>query len=169
MHVVPSLALIAWGVAVASESIAPTMPIAAIMAQVVTPASNQIWTLGATYYEGDGNAEAAALSEEQWEAADEAAKAMSGAAEALRTPGRPVAGPDAAIDDTEAGLTPEQIGALIHGQRDAWEAEVQAMDNSMEAVRAAIAARDLEGLADAGNVLYETCDSCHRRFWYPVQ
>ena len=104
-----------------------------LMVEVITPASDELWGVEDP------------ITDEEWQALDEAALLIITAFEQAKLGG---SGPN------------DDIWASEQKWKDYAEEEIAAG----QAARNAIAARDLDSLEDAGSELYSPCESCHREY-----
>lgn len=147
--------------------ITPATTIVEIMADVVVPASDALWAVPSEFEPDGPAAHGSAGAEELWAAADRARRALAEAAEALLVQDRRVDAPGALAAFPEEELHPHQIRALIDEQPEVWVAMSRALGSAAQEAEQAIAARDTDALTEAGGALYDSCESCHRHFWYP--
>lgn len=67
----------------------------------------------------------------------------------------------------EGDFTPEQSQAAVDADRAAFVSHAEAMRGVAQLMLAAIEKRDPQAMLEQGGVLDETCENCHRKFWYP--
>ena len=63
----------------------------------------------------------------------------------------------------------QAIEALINKDRTTWTNLAHGLNDAAMLAFKAIEARDVQGLATAGEKIDEACESCHLRYWYPNQ
>jgi hypothetical protein len=148
MKVLPALAIVATAAALfvtaghsqqgsrtsAAADGTPLVSILELMEQTITPATNTLW-----------NAWEPPTDDAEWVVLEEAAITMLVAVQATALGGT---GPD----DNEWAAQP------------AWRAFNQVMLNATSTMLTAIRERDHDTLLDAGDLLYQSCESCHRAF-----
>lgn len=139
----------------------PVMPKAqastiALMAGVIVPTSDAIW-------------QAMPASDKDW--ADLRAKVllMAEAANLLAIPDRPglLPGEKLAAPAGATDLSPEKSAAKIKAEWPTYLAYAQTLQNGAMATLKAVEAKDADALVEAGGAIYEACEQCHKRFWYP--
>ena len=153
--------------AFAAEPIPATMPMAEIMEKIVMPAADVLWGATAVVMTEHGEEDRSPKNDAEWQKVEDARLRLAEAAEALLDTSRPVDVAGAVVEHPEENLTPEQIAALIREQSDDWMKQVQAFAASVEKSKQSIADHDVDVLLEDGGLLYESCDSCHKQFWYP--
>ena len=87
----------------------------------------------------------------------------------LMLEGRRVAHPGQQLSEAggEGDFTPEQSQAAVDADRATFLAYSEAMRDVAVLLLAAIEKRDIDAMLENGGVLDETCEQCHRKFWYP--
>jgi cytochrome c556 len=111
----------------------PTASVNDVMTDVITPASNTLWSVE------DPQSDA------EWQVLSAAAIALVDASEAIRQGG---SGPN----DMEWAANP------------AWQAFLNTLAGAASDARDAAAAKDLDSLLNANDVLYPPCEECHLQF-----
>jgi len=176
--VVMAAALGAFG-SVAGAQVRPTQPdkdgfipdisIAEIMESIVMPAAQAVWDAVGVDVTEKGEIEKKPQNEEQWAALRASAVTLLESTNSLTVPGRHAAPPGAKSENPDAELTPEKIDALLAQQRPAWVAHAQVLHAAALQALAAVDARNLDAITEAGGTIDEACESCHLQFWYPNQ
>ena len=171
MKLTPVIALLVmWPVASftaePAEPIPDTATVAGIMKTIIAPAADVLWAASADTMTDEGEY-AVALDAGAWRTIDQSRAELAAASEALLLPGRPVDAPGAMAEFPDQELNPGEIAALIEKQPALWAGMVGAMSASVAQAQQAIAGQDVDALTDAGGAMYETCDACHKQFWYP--
>lgn len=130
--------------AVRTPASAPVASVKQIMRGIVSPASNAIYNAVSTTVTATGTEEVFPRNDRQWEAVGSSAMALVEAANLLKVEGR----------------------ARDHGD---WLRMSDAMNKAaMQSYRAA-EKKDVEALLAAGEVLNNSCDSCHRNYEVVVE
>lgn len=154
-------------ISIAADSenpISPTTPIRQLMAEIVTPQSDALWAAGSKAYDEPADP-SAAFDDAGWSELEESRLALADVAEALLVTGRPPDAAGAIPGNPDAELPAEQIAAQIHSKPEEWAGAVKVMADAVASMEQSIAEHDLNGLAETGNALYESCDGCHQNFW----
>lgn len=68
---------------------------------------------------------------------------------------------------TPGNLTAEEVERTIAADRAGFLIFARDLHSAGEAMVAAAEARSTQGLLDAGDSLYQACEGCHQKFWYP--
>jgi hypothetical protein len=147
----------------------PEISIAEIMESMVMPAAQQLWDAVGVDVTAQGEIEKKPETDEQWAQLRAAAVTLAEATNALLVPGRHAAPAAAPAEDSDAELAPAQIEALLAAQRPAWAAHAQVLRVTAMQALAAVDARDIERITEAGGAIDEACEGCHLQFWYPEQ
>ncbi len=82
-------------------------------------------------------------------------------------PGRKVARPGDKAEYPEVELHPEQIQAMIDGDRDQWVRRARRLQDAALLAVKAIDARDKKELFSKLGDVDKACESCHLHYWYP--
>ncbi|MES2606381.1 MAG: hypothetical protein V4603_15710, partial [Pseudomonadota bacterium] len=67
----------------------------------------------------------------------------------------------------EGELTPDGVDVLRKQQWELWKAQVSVFTEGATNSLKAIDGKNFTGMTEAGDALYNVCDSCHQLFWYP--
>ena len=128
----------------------------ALMAGVIVPTSDAIW-------------QAMPASDKDWAELRTKVLLMAEAANLLAIPDRPglLPGEKRAAPAGATDLTPEQSAAKIKAEWPTYLAYAQTLQNGALATLKAVDAKDADALVEAGGAIYEACEQCHKRFWYP--
>ncbi len=145
----------------------PVASIREVMTGVIDPSVDLVWNSVKTVIDDGRMTDHAPASDEDWAEVRRHAVIVSEAANLLLMPSRPVAPPGATASAPGAGLPPEEIRALIDGNRDAWNSYAQAFQDSLTLALAAIDAKDPQALLVAGEDIDMRCENCHQVFWFP--
>jgi hypothetical protein len=137
-----------------------------IMDGIVRPAADVLWGATAVYVTEQGEDDRSPKNDEEWNTVDQSRIAMEKAITALLEPGRKVDVAGAPVSSNE-NLNPAEIEALIQREPEVWAAKVNALGETMQQAKTAIAARDVEALSEVGGYIDNACEGCHQHFWYP--
>ena len=169
---------IATGVAVAQtrpaqpdkDGFIPEITVDEIMASVVMPSAQIVWDAVGVDVSEKGQVEKKPETEEQWAALRAAAITLAEATNSLVVPGRHAAPASKPASDPSSGeLSAAAIEELLAKQRPAWIAHAQVLHVAAMQAVAAIDARNLDAISEAGGTIDEACEGCHLQFWYPDQ
>lgn len=139
-----------------------------IMDSVIDPSSDAIWDSVEIVATLDGVEHKQPRTDDEWKVLRREAITLVEASNLLLIPGRQVAKAGETAEDARVDLHPEEIQALIAKDVDAWSKRAHGLhDAAMESLKA-IDAKDANALMNAGETLDESCESCHRNYWYRV-
>lgn len=145
----------------------PTASIRDVMHAVVEPSAYVLWNSVAETISIAGTELSAPETDEEWDEVRNGAIALRESTNLILMEGRPVAYPGERSADPETELEPEQIQALIDGDRAAWTQQVHALYDAVGVAFAAIDAKDGARLMEAGSEIDTACENCHLEYWYP--
>jgi hypothetical protein len=146
----------------------PTATVKDIMDSIVDPNADFIWDSVEIVVTLQGTEEKSPKTDDDWTALRRHAIALLEASNLLLVPGRQIARPGEKAEDSRVDLHPEEIEARVNQDRAAWVAGAHGLhDATLESLKA-IDAKDVKGLLNAGDVLDQSCESCHRKYWYRV-
>jgi hypothetical protein len=123
----------------ASDAVTPVASVKQIMKGIVGPAAQRVFDSVGTTVTRNGTEEKAPRTDEEWEAVGNDAAALIESGNLILMKGR-------AIDNDE------------------WFKMSQAMVEAGKAVLRATEARSPDKVMETGGDLYETCDSCHKKY-----
>lgn len=145
----------------------PIGTLANIMADVIMPEANVLWSSVEVDVTAKGTIKKEPKTAEDWARLRGAALTLIEMANALMVPGRQIDEPGAESDAPGTELSPEQIKKRIEENPAVWVGFAHGLqDATMESLKA-INAKDTDKLSDAGGTLDTACEDCHLFFWYP--
>ena len=133
----------------------------------VDPASDYLWESVATIVTKAGTEERRPRTDEQWKEVRRRAIQLIEGTNLLLMDGRHVAKPGEKSENPGIELSPEEIEASINGDRATFITRAHALHDAGMKALAAIDAKNVEGLSDAGETIDEACEQCHLKYWYP--
>jgi cytochrome c556 len=146
----------------------PTATVKDIMDSIVDPNADFVWDSVEVVVTLQGTEEKSPKTDEDWKALRRHAISLLEASNLLLVPGRHIARPGEKAEDERVDLTPEEIQTRVDQDRAAWTAGAHELhDATLESLKA-IEAKDVKGLLNAGDVLDQACETCHRKYWYRV-
>lgn len=127
-----------------------------LMAGIIVPTSDAIW-------------QAMPASDKDWADLRARVLLLAEAANLLAIPDRPglLPGEKRAAPAGENDLAPEKSAEKIKAEWSTYLAFAQTLQNGALATLKAVDAKDADALVEAGGAIYEACEQCHKRFWYP--
>jgi len=146
----------------------PAASLLDLMAFPIDQYANDLWGAVATVSTEEGSKDIAPTTDEDWNALRQKALVLMESANLLVIE-RPVAHPGQKLraEGGPGDYTPQQAQDAITKEPAAFAAFAAALHGAAGQVLAAIDARDVDKFLDAGSVLQEACEACHKRFWYP--
>jgi hypothetical protein len=140
--------------------------LAEIMTTIITPASDVIWNAVVFDVTADGETFTGPATDAEWNTVRTSAENLVAASAKMLREELPIKITEA-VEPPPGELSAQQIAVLRAANWQAWAAHVNELHDAGTTAISTIDARDAKGLGDAGNSLYESCDSCHMKFWYP--
>jgi len=137
-----------------------------IMATIVMPSADTLWTAVAVDVTAAGTVLTAPETEEDWQRIRAGAADLVAATDKLLNENLPISNA-APVEPPPGELGFQQIAALRKDNWTAWAAHVQVLHAVAESALKMVDAKDTEGLNEVGGALDEACESCHLQFWYP--
>jgi hypothetical protein len=137
-----------------------------IMNAIVDPASDAIWGSVEVVATLEGTVEKQPRTDEDWTTLRRHTLTLMEAGNLLLMPGRRVAKPGEKAEDPRVDRHPEEIEALIARDRAVWIAHAHELQAAAAATLAAIEARNVKALVEAGETLDLACETCHKTYWY---
>jgi len=151
-----------------SPEFQPTATVKDIMDSVVDPNADAIWDSVEIVATLQGIEEKAPRTDEDWKSLRRHAISLLEASNLLLVPGRRIAKPGETADDERVDLKPEEIEGRVRNDPGAWTTGAHGLHAATLESLQAIEARDVKALLNAGDVLDQACENCHRRYWYRV-
>jgi len=148
------------------SEVVPVATVRDIMADIVAPAADVLWSAIETVSTPDGYEDKAPETDEEWARLRHSATSMVESANLLLTEGRRVAPEGSASSAPGVELEPDSIAALMEMSREDWVRFAHELQESGLVFLRAIDARNADPLFDAGDGLNTACEDCHQAFWY---
>jgi hypothetical protein len=150
-----------------ATEIAPTFTLREIMQSMVGPRADSLWNAVGISVTEKGPETTAPRNDEEWVHLRYEAVTLAEAMNSILVPGRKVANPGDPIRDPKAEFTPDQIEALINQDQANYRKLARDLQDAVAVAIKAIDAKDAEGLSNAGTGLSTSCETCHKKYWYP--
>ena len=152
-----------------ASSFRPTASLRDVMHAMVEPSAYVVWDSVGEIISTSGTELRAPETDDEWDAVRHGAIALRESTNLILIEGRPVAYPGETSAAPGIELEPEEIEALINGDREAWADRVHELYDAVGSVFAAIDAKDATALMDAGSEIDLACENCHLDYWYPEE
>ena len=138
-----------------------------IMDTQIDPSADYIWQSIGTEVSAEGIKDKRPQNPDEWKEARRKAMLLVEGANLLMMPGRKVAKPGEKAENPEVELNPEQIQELIEKDRPAFIKLAKEFQKiSIEQLKA-VEDKDVDSMLRLGGTLDETCENCHKVYWYP--
>ncbi len=138
-----------------------------IMDSIVDPSSDVLWESVVTDIGPNGVEQHEPRTDEEWATVRRNAVQLLESTNLLLIEGRTVAKPGEKSATPGIELEPEQIQALIDGDRPTYIKLALGLRQEAQATLDAIEARNVQKLSEAGAALDVACENCHKVYWYP--
>jgi hypothetical protein len=147
----------------------PEASVLDLMLDFIDPNADELWESVAVVSTSTGVEEHHPSTDDEWKAVRRKALIVIEASNLLVVEGRQVARPGQALEEPggEGDFTPAQAQAEIDKDRVSFVGFARAMQVAAGEMLKAIDAQDPDAFLEAGGVLDEACEGCHRKFWYP--
>jgi hypothetical protein len=147
----------------------PVVSVKELMKYMIDPVADNIFNAVGTVVTKDGVVDREPTSDEDWEKIQIGAISLAEASDLLRVP-RAFAPPGDLNNSTGPNaveLSPDQIAAKVTRDPVEWNARIETLRNASLAVLDIVKKKDVGALWDAGEILDQACENCHRSYWYP--
>jgi hypothetical protein len=145
----------------------PTSTLQDVMLSVIDPAADAVWASVSVVIDEQGTLERAPKSDEEWATVRGHLIQIVEASNLIQMPGRPMARPGAKPGFPGIELEFPEIEKLINDNRADWIKHALALHDTSTAALKVVEAKDAEGLRDAGEKMYGSCETCHKKYWFP--
>jgi hypothetical protein len=159
----PVVAPVLWG------DMKSVVSVRELMRYMLDPVSDNIFDAVGTVITKKGTVDTVPRTDADWERIQIGAVSLAEGAYLLKVP-RPFAPAALLPGETEPSpveLTPAQMTAKVEADPVEWNARIETLRNAALSVMETVKKRDVDGLWDAGEVLDQACENCHRSYWYP--
>jgi hypothetical protein len=147
----------------------PIVSVKELMKYMIDPVADNVFNAVGSVVTKDGVVDTEPKTDEDWEKIKIGAISLVEGADLLKVP-RPFAPPGDLNNSTGPNpveLSPAQITAKVERDPVEWNARIQTLRNASLAVLDIVEKRDVNALWEAGEILDQACESCHRSYWYP--
>ncbi len=147
-----------------------TATVQEIMKSIIDPSADVVWGSVGTIMDAEGTHERAPQTEEEWAEVRRHIITLIEASNLLLVPGRRVVAPGEKLEEgANIMLSIEEIQALMEEDRESWDRLSLGLHDAAMASLAAADARNAEAIFTTGGELYESCEQCHNKYWYPAE
>ena len=148
-----------------------TATIQDLMDGIIDPSADVLWDSVAYIATTKGIEDRQPRTDDEWKTVRNSAITLIEAANLLSMPGRTVAATHAPSDAPPGlgELSHAEIQQRINATHDGFTQFARNLQDAGLKALAAIAAKDAQGLMDAGGAIDEACEACHVTYWYPNQ
>jgi hypothetical protein len=154
--------------AVASPFIV-TASIQDIMSSIVDPSADYLWQSVSIVTNEKGTEHHQPRTDEEWAEARKRAITLIESANLLAMEGRRVVEPGKKLEDegVPGVLSAAESQKLVDADRANFAAHARGLHAAATVMLKAIDAKDANALLEAGGPLYDACEVCHLKYWYP--
>jgi hypothetical protein len=145
------------------ENLKSSETIQELMLSLIAPTSDGIWNSASR----SGIVEKPPHTDEEWATARRYAITLLDAATRLTEGGRRVALKDSKFEIPGIKKSPEEIQQLIDAKPEIYFRYAQQLQATAEETLAAINTKNATALLEIGGRVDDTCEQCHKTFWYP--
>ena len=151
----------------AAPQFSTTATIKDIMDSMVEPNGDFVFDSVETIIDAKGEHNKMPRTDDEWKAVRRATVTVMEATNSLRVPGRHVAQAGEKAADPKVELGPEQIQALIDGDRASFNGFAKGLHDAMNEALNAVNAKDAAKLFEVADGIDKACEDCHLKYWYP--
>jgi hypothetical protein len=145
---------------------APTGTVRDVMQSIVDPSADFIWESFAVIVTAQGEEHRMPRTDEEWAGVRHRGIALVEAANLLLIPNRPVAKPGETAANPEYERDPKEVEAMMAQDRATLLNRIGGFREASLKMLAALEARDLLAIEEAGEGLDKACETCHETYWY---
>jgi hypothetical protein len=138
-----------------------------IMDSMVDPSADYIWESIGTEVSAKGVIEKSPKTDDEWKEERRRAILLVEASNLLVMPGRRVAKAGEKSENPGIELGPEEIQAVIDGNRATFYRLAKEFQATAIEQLEAVDKRDLMALLKVGGDIDTRCENCHKTYWYP--
>jgi len=147
----------------------PLVSVKELMKYMIDPVSDNIFDAVGTIVTKDGVVDRVPKTDEDWDKVQTGAVSLAEGIYLLKVP-RPFTPPgdrNNSIGPDAVELSPEQITAKVEADPVEWNARIETLRNASLNVLEIVKKRDSSQMWEAGELLDQACEACHRSYWYP--
>jgi len=147
----------------------PVVSVKELMRDMIDPLADNVFTAVRSVVTKQGVVDTEPKTEEDWQKVRTGAVGLAEGIYLLKVPRQftppgednNITGPDV------VELSAAAIRAKVERDTVEWNARIEATRNASLAVLEIVKKKDANALWDAGEILDQTCEACHRSYWYP--
>jgi hypothetical protein len=139
-----------------------------VMDSMVDPSADYLWESVATIVTRAGIEERRPRTDDDWKKVRQSAITLIEATNLLVMDGRQVARPGEKSENPGIELSPEAIRRVMDADPATLVTLAHALHDAGMKALAAIDAKNVEALSDAGETIDTACENCHLKYWYPA-
>ena len=147
----------------------PLVSVKELMKYMIDPVSDNVFDAVGTIVTKDGLVDRVPKTDEDWDKVQTGAVSLAEGIYLLKVP-RPFTPPgdrNNSIGPDAVELSPEQITAKVEADPVEWNARIETLRNASLNVLEVVKKRDASQLWEAGELIDQACEACHRSYWYP--
>jgi hypothetical protein len=151
----------------AQPGLAAPATIKDIMDSMVDPSADYVFGAVAEIADEHGITHKAPHTDDEWKETRRRVVQLVEAPNLLVMDGRKAARNGERSENPEVELQPEQIQALLDGDRAAFVNRARRLQDAARAALEAVDAKNAKGLFAAAGQIDKACENCHLHYWYP--
>lgn len=165
---VTSLLLVLGGCTPSAPAVeyAPTGTIRDVMNSIVDPSADFLWNSVSTIITAKGVERKMPRTDEEWKEVHNRSIALVEATNLLLIPNRHVAREGENADNPDIERAPKDIEAMMTKDRATFLNRIAGLRQAALKMLAAVDAKDVMAVEDAGDTLDKACENCHMTYWY---
>jgi len=152
-----------------SQTYRPVATVQDIMKSMVDPSADYIWDAVATEISATGVQTHAPKNEREWTELRNRTLVLLEASNLMVMPGRQVAKAGYKPENPDSEMTLEQMESIFNSNRPSFTNFANGLRDTALKTLAAVEAKDLQGVLQAGAEIDAACENCHVRFWYTAK
>jgi hypothetical protein len=147
----------------------PVVSVKELMKFMIDPVADNIFDAVGSRLTKTGMVEWEPKTDQDWDKVKFGAVSLAEGIYLLKVP-RPFTPPgdlNNSIGPDAVELSPTEITAKVERDPVEWNARIETLRNASLAVLEVVKKKDANGMWEAGEILDQACEACHRSYWYP--
>jgi hypothetical protein len=158
--------LVLGGCKPAAPQYVTTTPIRDLMQSIVDPNADELWNSVSIVITAKGTEKKFPRTDEEWKAVRGHAVTLVEATNLIMMPNRHVGYPGQKADNPDYERSPDEIEAMITKDRATFLTKLQGLREAATKMLAAVDAKNVAAVDEAGDGLDKACEACHMTYWY---
>lgn len=147
----------------------PVVSVKELMKYMIDPVADNIFNAVGSRLTKDGMVEWEPRTDEDWEKVQVGAVSLAEGVYLLKVSRAfaPAGDLNNSTGPNAVELSPAQITAKVEKDPVEWNARIETLRNASLAVLEIVKKKDASAMWEAGEILDQACEACHRAYWYP--